>query len=382
MTSFNDSETNDWDTISSTCRISASQIIPENLLLHNVTLKSYICQVEIDPIDFCNHNCKWCFTADFRKDKRIILPALISYLNLFCKNGGKSVVFSGGGEPLLYKEIYRPNPILDNKSIIKYLIENGVKVGIITNGLLLKELLHADFPITELSFIRISLDATTEKTHAKLHGTEVSDFINITYAIKNIGKVRGASYTPALGVSYVVDPINQINSKKSDIAAIRDLACNLKVDFVQFKHIHSEDRELAASQMKRIHSFCLELAWDEVEFWVQNYDSPKHSSSCKISQYIQAIGGEKKRFPCCHLFGREEFLDQSSFIPAGKIINNCSSIVCRYNEMNELLSFIATPDNAKKSLEKLKRSIINDGFHPYRYCPTAPNIFSPYNSKK
>ena len=87
-------------------KISANQLIPENIFLHNLSLNN-LKQVEIDPIDFCNHNCSWCFTKDFREDKRIDLKSLKNYIDEFILNKGKSIVFSGGGEPLLYKELYQ-----------------------------------------------------------------------------------------------------------------------------------------------------------------------------------------------------------------------------------------------------------------------------------
>lgn len=361
-------------------KISAAQLIPENLLLYDFEQTTHIYQVEIDPIDFCNHNCEWCFTSDFRHDKKILLSDLKKYLTAFCNSGGKSVVFSGGGEPLLYKEIYSANREFENKSICKYLIEKEISVGIITNGSLLSNLFNSDFSITDLGFVRVSLDATNEASHAKLHDTAKSDYTKIIYNIEKLLKLRSNQFTPAIGISYVVDSFNNINFCREQIADINALACNLNVDFVQFKHIHTNEKGSATTNMNTVHSHCVEMNWNDTEFWVQTYDSANSALQCLISQYIQSVGNQSKIFPCCHLFGRTEFLEQDTFLPKGKIITNCDNKVCRYNEMNKIL----LDDFTKKKethIQVLKASLIKVGFHPYRYCPTAPNILKPFKSQ-
>ncbi len=360
-------------------RISASQLIPENLHLYDIENSNHLLQVEVDPIDYCNHNCSWCFTSDFRKDKKINIFNLNNYLIDFCKSGGKSIVFSGGGEPLLYKELYNPSKLFEGKSICSYLIEQGVYIGIITNGFLIDKLIDSDFDLTKLSFVRISLDATNKQLHSKLHETKEADFNRIIKNIKSLNEIRGEDYTPAIGISFVVDPSNNINFEQKTIKSICSLAKELKVDFVQFKHIHTFDSDFAIKNMAIVHSRCLEFDWEEVEFWVQNYNFAKKGKICSITKYIQSVGNNSKKFPCCHHFGREEFLDQSNFLPEGKVIDNCDSKVCRYNEMNDLLhkSELMTIEKDKK---KLLKSIEEHGFHPYRYCPTAPEILKPFKT--
>lgn len=359
-----------------TTNVSASQIIPENIFLHNL-IDNNIVQLEIDPIDFCNHNCKWCFTSNFRDDRKLPLDSLKNYLDLFISNSGKAVAFSGGGEPLLYKEIYTPNPIFGN-SVLQYLISHNIHVGIITNGMLLNKLLSSDFCINDLAFIRVSLDATNSKTHAILHETTIGDFDNIIQNLKDIISKRGQSFTPAIGISFVVDPTAEINFGITQIELINKLAVELSIDFVQFKHIHTSETHTAQKCMLQLHSDCQNFNWKNTEFWVQTYADAKSYKVCNISQHIQAIGQDSKKFPCCHNFGRYDFLNQNKFAPIGEKVINCQSIVCRYNEVNNLLSL----NSADKSEQytKLYKSIEQFGFHPYRLFPSAPQIITPYKS--
>jgi len=360
-------------------KVSAAQLIPENLLLYDITKSTYILQVEVDPIDYCNHKCKWCFTANFRHNKQLSLIDLKKYLSHFYKSGGKSVVFSGGGEPLLYKYIYTKNNVFDNSSICRYLINHNIYIGIITNGLFLSQLFKSDFNITDLSFIRVSLDATDSQDHVLLHNARYCDFDNIITNINTLIYYRGKNFTPAIGVSFVVDSDSGINCYKKQIANICKLARNLNIDFVQFKHVHTNDYGTAVENMKTVHSFCQEMNWGSVEFWIQSYEAANISKHCLITQYIQSVGNDSRKFPCCHLFGRSELLDQSVFLPVGQIIMNCKNKVCRYKEVNEILSddFLSKIKNYHLILNE---SLNNYGFHPYRYCPTAPNIMKPFKS--
>lgn len=360
-------------------KITAAQLIPENIFLYHKDINQAIFQVEIDPIDFCNHNCYWCFTKKFRKDKKIKINNLKYYIDQFIIKGGKSIVFSGGGEPLLYKEIYNNSQSFDNKSIAKYLIDRNIWLGVITNGVLIDRLFSSDFDIKKLSFIRISLDADDAIKHSARHRIIEKDFSRIINNISSIITLRGNSYTPAIGISFVVDSIKEMNVSRNEISKINTLAKDLKVDFVQFKHIQTKLEEKANNSMKIVHAHCLELSWGEVEFWVQEYKSSNYNHACLIAQYIQSIGSNNKKFPCCHLFGRTEFLDQETFTPIGKIIYNCDSNTCRYNELNDLLYKIKLGD-IDNHIAILNDSLKTYGFHPYRLCPTAPNIIKPFHS--
>ena len=69
----------------------------------------YPIQVEIHPTLMCNHNCYWCITNKTYTDKQLdIIPfeKLYSLITEFSEVGVKTLTFSGGGEPLLYKDFH------------------------------------------------------------------------------------------------------------------------------------------------------------------------------------------------------------------------------------------------------------------------------------
>lgn len=353
-------------------RISATQLIPENVLLFNDN--SGIIEIEIDPIDLCNHDCYWCFTAEKRTTRKLDSKQLRKYLNIAAKNFPVNIIFSGGGEPLLYKDLLSSSDVFDNLSILDWCLRKKFNVGIITNGTYLDKLAFSH-EISNIAFIRISLDSTDSDTHQKTHKSKKSEYSHIINNIKQLIKQRGTSFTPAIGISFIVDPNNKISYKSVDILNISNLARELGVDFVQIKHVHTDKSKAANELMQKIHSYCLDQNWGNSEFWVHKYIKPKPFNICKVTTKIQSIGGDNKKYPCCHLYGEENYLNQKEFTPEPMTLINCDSKVCRYASVNDVLIKDSQRD---LQYQKLEENLIKFGFHPYRLNPTAPELFHPF----
>lgn len=358
-----------------TKKISAHQLIPENLLFYRG--EEGIIEVEIDPIDQCNQNCYWCFTASKRSTRRLNEIYLKRYLDslpspIFPIN----IIISGGGEPLLYKPLHSNSKYFEDKSILEY-YSGKFNFGLITNGTLIHKLFLNEL-WKQFSFIRISLDAHNPTDYSKTHKVKRLEFTNVCENISELTKLKGDVHIPAIGVSFIVDPVNKVNHTLVSIKEIAVLCKHLQVDFAQIKHVHTDNTELAQEQMHKIHQFCMNGDWGGCEFWVQHYKKPIPYSHCYITQRIQAIGGKGEKYPCCHLYGQTKYLDQNNPISEPKIIHNCQSSVCRYRSVNEIYRELGT----EKNWESLIGNIKNHGFHPYRLNPTAPKLFYPVTNKK
>ena len=104
--------------------------------------------VRIKPTNRCNNDCYWCVYADsFRKKNKpddfgsghiqsemhtdmvesdtMPKDKLLETLDIFQEIGVKAVTYSGGGEPLFYKDIVE---------VMKKTVSNGIDLSIITNG--------------------------------------------------------------------------------------------------------------------------------------------------------------------------------------------------------------------------------------------------------
>jgi len=124
----------------------------------------------------CNLDCEWCAQRKSReaKETTFIPVETMKRMGPFCKKWGvKSWRIAGNSEPTL-----NPN--------IHYLFnsghEHGIDMGLITNGVLLDKVKDLRF----LTWIGISLDATTAKTWARLKRSPEQNFYRIIDNIKHI----------------------------------------------------------------------------------------------------------------------------------------------------------------------------------------------------
>lgn len=146
-----------------------------------IAKKIYPIYAEISPSGVCNHRCQFCAFdylgynqgfANFKNLKKAIRDLK--------KGGVKSINLSGEGEPLLYPKI---------KELIKFIASLKIDVALTTNGTFLKkELLKEILP--HLKWIRVSLDAGTEKTHFLIHRPKQPEFNLILENLKEAVSLR------------------------------------------------------------------------------------------------------------------------------------------------------------------------------------------------
>lgn len=160
----------------------------------------YPLYIEISPSGACNHRCSFC-ALDFMEYKPRFLDtaALKERLLEMGRLGVKSVMYGGEGEPFLHK---------DMGEIIVHTKQSGIDVGITTNGVLMSPPLAAKI-LGSTSWIKVSLNAGTAETYAKVHRTKPADFdrviSNLTEAVK-LNRESGTACT--LGAQMVLIPEN------------------------------------------------------------------------------------------------------------------------------------------------------------------------------
>ncbi len=346
-------------------KLSYKQIIPQNALLYpyllyqNNTKKT----LEIHPVNTCNHHCLWCNSTDYN-NKKINEKDLYETINDFHFNGGTAIHFSGGGEPLLYEPLYRNN-MGYKKSILEFCTDLGIYTGIITNGVFLDKIIpHINLPY--LSFIRISLDATDSISHSKRHGTDKSDFDKIRNNIYTIIKRRENNCLPAIGISIILDD-SDIFCNYNSIKDLNALTTYLNIDFLQIKHEYTNNEQLANERLMLFNKISKEFCWGNIELWIQKL-TKNHLTNCMVKNIMSLYSYDGLR-TCCY----------------SNIINNynCNNISCRYLSVNTLLTEIYDKNFENynneiynTNIEILKNSLENDGFHPYRLYPSAPELIS------
>jgi len=165
--------------------------------------------VEVDPSNACNHACNFCLSSYIHFDKykgtetfsRALMPReiLLALCKDFVEMGVRAINWTGGGEPTLNKHL---------KEAIEYCGKNGIKMGIFTNGTLLDKWDMFDTMVENMSWVRFSIDAGTQKTYDGVRHTHKND--NWDKMIKNLSTLTEVNKRKGnlidIGVGFVISP--------------------------------------------------------------------------------------------------------------------------------------------------------------------------------
>jgi MoaA/NifB/PqqE/SkfB family radical SAM enzyme len=101
--------------------------------------------VQFIPTNRCNLNCSFCSCKKRNKTEELPLNEIIGLISTLKKLGCKAVTITGGGEPLMHPQI---------SEIINAFYSNNIKIGLVTNGLLLHRLSFED--LSKIHWCRVS----------------------------------------------------------------------------------------------------------------------------------------------------------------------------------------------------------------------------------
>lgn len=125
--------------------------------------------VEIDLSNTCPHDCPFCSfgtseSQGYRQQNWVQMdtPRGLRLLDELAAAGTKSITFTGGGEPLIHRNV---------SQFFERATSLGLKWGVVTNGLLLAGAAR-EWIAKHARFVRVSLDAGTPETHMFAHGVK------------------------------------------------------------------------------------------------------------------------------------------------------------------------------------------------------------------
>ncbi len=178
--------------------------------------------IELSPVSYCNHNCSFC-GIDFLKrghvnlDPKVFIPAIRE----FGKNGIKSMMIAGEGEPLLHPEI---------DTIIKETVEAKIDVGLTTNGNPKDPNLFETI-LPKLTWIKFSVDAGSNNTYSKIHGVKPQIFDQVIENIKQVISLKNAkNLSVTIGIQILL-----IDENINDLDTALELFTQLKLDYIVLK---------------------------------------------------------------------------------------------------------------------------------------------------
>jgi MoaA/NifB/PqqE/SkfB family radical SAM enzyme len=116
--------------------------------------------IQLNPTNRCNRTCQFCSCSARDKHLELPLAEVRDMFAVFRELGSKAVTITGGGEPLLHPHI---NEIIESAK------ENGIDVGLVSNGDVINRL-NSDWPM----WLRISCsdeEPVTDKWLDKIEAT-------------------------------------------------------------------------------------------------------------------------------------------------------------------------------------------------------------------
>lgn len=299
--------------------------------------------IEIDLTNKCNHNCKYCAgnrtKALAELDYSFIID-IINQVSSFCKG----IVFTGGGEPLIHKDIIK---------IIEYTKSKSIDIGLITNGeLITKEI--SKIILNNCTWVRISLDGNNKEEYSLIRQVPLNTFDKVIKNIKLLSNLKKKLKSKCtVGVGYLVN-------NKSDIFKMSKLIKSTGADYIQFRPYHYTNVNIDEKLNK-----CKQLETNKFKIMSTIHRFHKEIGTferCYRDEFTTVISAEGKMYPCCFTRGIESFelgdLNKDTFetiwnskkrqkINKTKLLNPKCPIMVKYDTLNKILWNIYKINNNK-----------------------------------
>jgi len=191
--------------------------------------KVYPVTLELGPSGRCNNHCNFCMHGKYYNNG-VDMPfqlykKLIDEVSSYEPDKQtRGMIFSSSGEPAL-------NPrIID---FIHYTKRNGIDVAVISNGSALGRSGLIETIVKDATWTRISLNAGTPKTRAKIHRVNIKDYSRVMGNLSGLSKKKREIGSECnIGAQIVVTEENYAEIE----SACRDVK-NTEIDYFQIKPV-------------------------------------------------------------------------------------------------------------------------------------------------
>ncbi|HZS44044.1 MAG TPA: radical SAM protein [Blastocatellia bacterium] len=331
--------------------------------------------LELSPTTICNHFCTWCMHGAYfgkhkgdKKELKLYPDSSMMQFDFYrglidevVPLGAKAMIFSGSGEPFV-------NP--DFPNFVEYTKMSGMDVSIITNGSLCDDE-SIPVAIKHSTWIRISLNAGTAKTRAKIHQVPEKDWdITLENMRKLSAEKKRTGSSVHLGSQIVVEPNNW-----EEVYETAQVSKECGMDYLQVKpvimHPMSSDKQFEEEFFRKalVKIYEAKKAFDDDHFKVfvkedqfvgvlsPDYER-SHYKEC-YANFFPIIEANKLVYYCSQTRGLPEFavgdLSKNTFkeiwdssrrkhVNENIDISKCQPI-CRCHQINKTLWAIKHPKN-------------------------------------
>jgi len=294
----------------------------------------YPIYMEVSPIGACNHRCTYCGLDYMEYQPRSLETGLLKErLTELGRLGLKSIMYAGEGEPFLHKDLVE---------IITHTKRSGIDVAITSNGVFFDDRV-TDEALAAITWIKVSFNAGTKETYARIHRTKEEDFDRVLENIRKAVERRkriGASTT--IGMQMILLPENA-----DEATTLARVAREAGADYLVIKSYSQHLKSITREYEGFSYSSHMELDEELRKFNDENFEVIFRSNAMrKLEQgergytrclalpfwsYIDSGGGV---WACSAYLGDDRFL-------LGNIHDNTFEEIWKGERRKEVMEFVA-----------------------------------------
>ncbi len=270
--------------------------------------------VVIHPTNACNAKCPMCRYADLRETNETIpLDVMKRTVKELGEMGTKSIIFSGGGEPVIYQGL---------SEVVEIAASYNIKMGLVTNLIRVSPKLM-DSIVDHFSWARVSVNAASPEAYQIVQGMDPAVWPKLIENLKILVDMRNKKGTKlVIGGGFIVQKGNY-----KEVGDFVDLCTDLGLDYAMFRPVQkwSPTAALTAGSLALTKEMLDDLKniittkiASNTKKWCDNnlakaadlftlVDAIKDYPKCLSSLVEAAIGGDGALYPCCQHVGNTKF---------------------------------------------------------------------------
>ncbi len=326
----------------------------------------YPIYVEISPSGACNHRCIFCaFEYLNYKPHFINKDVLKKVLSEMARCGVKSVMYSGEGEPFLHN---------DMPGLILYTRRVGLDVAVAINGVLFSPSIARQC-LGALTWMKVSINAGTKKSYAKIHGCRQEDFEKVINNIKEAVRMKKKNkYTCSIGAQIVLLPENI-----REIITLADLLENVGLDYLVVKpfikhHMstHNITRNLTNEELLSLENKLKKFSKGSFKVYFRAHSfiklkQPRPYKKCLGLPFFCEITSSGNIYTCGPYLGNDNFC-------YGNIYKNSFVEIWKGKKSKQILDTVTSKLDIRQCMKNCRLDEINRYLWELRHPPAHVNF--------